>query len=121
VVCGRGGDFVTALLFCNQGALEKWAGKKGIAFSSFDGLLKTPEVRALLQDDVQKINQVLEVKYYRIRCFYLAPHAPTLERGELTPTAKICRGKVLENYAAEVEAMRGLEERDDIPGVIRVP
>ena len=105
VVTGRGKNFVTAILFCNEEVLGKWALEKGIHFSSFSNLVKKNEVRALILEDVQKVNQTLVPKYYQIKRFYLAPRSCTLEKGELTPTAKTCRNKVMQNYSEAIANM----------------
>jgi long-subunit acyl-CoA synthetase (AMP-forming) len=105
VVCGRGQDFVCAIIFCNEGAISSWAKKKGISFSSFEKLLECDEVRSLLQEDVRTTNQKMKEKFFRVKRFYLAPSPPTLARGEITPTAKTCRQKVMKNYEIQVSEM----------------
>src|SRR5262249_16943355 len=111
VAVGRGHDYVVALLVPQEKELRAWAAGKRLSCENWEAFLASDPVRALLQEDVPKANQRLDTKYYRVRKFYLVPRALTLEKGELTPTSKVCRQRVMENFAPVIAAMyRGAPE-----------
>ena len=59
---------------------------------------------ALYQEIVDGINLELS-QFERIKRFRLLPREFTIESGELTPTVKVKRRAVEQNWAAEIEAM----------------
>lgn len=118
VVVGSGREYVVAVFFPHEKLLCHWAKEKSIAFKSLEDLLQRDEVKALFTEGVRQANQDFDAKYYRIRRFYLSPHAATLERGEITPTAKTCRQRVIQNYSdAIAEMFRGVLEGARYPFV----
>ena len=86
--------FVTALITLNAANAEA---------------LNTP-VAEHVQKTVNKVNKQLP-SFEQIRKFRVLDRDFTIERGELTPTMKVRRGRVLENYRAVVsELYMGKEE-----------
>ena len=55
-------------------------------------------VEKAVQEAVSRVNRQL-ADFERIRRFRILQHDFSIERGELTPTMKIRRSRVLENYA----------------------
>ncbi|MEW6249915.1 MAG: AMP-binding protein [Planctomycetota bacterium] len=99
---GSGKDFVGALIYPNLGRLRRWAAEHQVADAN---LLRAPAVRDLYARELRRINPRIEIKYERVRRAILAPREPTLENGELTPSGKLMRKAVLNNFKAEVEAL----------------
>jgi long-chain acyl-CoA synthetase len=101
-VVGSGQDYVGALLFPDFGRLQEWAQRRGLTGPR---LTEAPEVRELFASELEKINPLVEVKYQRIRRAVLADRELSLERGELTPSAKIVRQRVCDSFARDIREL----------------
>ena len=69
-----------------------------------DGNLSTPELKALIDQDIQQGNTELE-DYERIKKYFILPRKLTVESGEMTPTLKVKRNEVLTHFTNEIEDM----------------
>ncbi len=95
---------VAALIVPAFEALEEWARSVGVAVRSRAELIAHPRVVALYQERVDHHNRAL-APWEQIRKFRLLPRELTVEEGEITPTQKVRRQRIAEEYAALVEAM----------------
>lgn len=102
------GSQLTALLMVEQEALEGWAQQNGIAFTSFQTLLRAPEALALVAQAVEAANArapaTRRVARFRMLDRALAPDDP-----ELTPMMKLRRAVVLQRFQPLVEEMAAEE------------
>ena len=105
VVVGSGHDYVTALLYPNRRALEEWCREQGLAISNELDHGSVSDIRRLFAKEVDRINQEIAGRYQRIRKFIIISRALSLEAGELTPTSKVVRHKVIENNRELIEAV----------------
>jgi long-chain acyl-CoA synthetase len=95
---------VTALIVPSFEALETYAKKNNIAFSSRGELIKKPEIIKFYADRIeQRTHELGQVE--KVKKFTLLPAEFTQENGEITPTMKIKRKPILERYADIIEAM----------------
>ena len=62
------------------------------------------EIRTFIGDRVERVNQDL-ARYEQVRTFTLLPKELTQESGELTPTLKVKRRIVHENYKDVIDRM----------------
>ncbi len=104
VIIGDQRKFLSALIVPDFEALQSWAKQHGKAGASHDELAADPELRALIQRDVDGVNQEL-ASYEKIVAWTLLPAEFTLEGGELTPTQKIKRRVIHDKYQQEIESM----------------
>jgi long-chain acyl-CoA synthetase len=87
--------------------MEGLAAAKG---KSPEQLVDTPEVVQAVDDAVKRVNKQL-ASFEQIRRFRILKQDFTIDRGELTPTMKVRRNQVLENYRDLVsELYLGKEE-----------
>ena len=63
-----------------------------------------PALLAEIQAAVDQVNEDL-ARVEQVKKFTVLPRELSIEGGELTPTLKVKRNKVAENFAAEIEAM----------------
>ncbi len=93
--------FVSAVLTLEEEASAKFAQEQG-----FDAPWHNNPalVKAVQQEIDTKVN-ALFAQVEQVRKFTILPRDFTLEDGELTPTQKIKRRVVYENWATEIEAM----------------
>ncbi len=103
-VAGEGRKYISAIVAPNFESLAEWASKKGIEYSSNEELIGKPGVKDLYRELVEKRQQVLG-QVERIKKFTLIPQVFSQEAGEITPTLKVKRKVVLNNYRDLVEAM----------------
>ena len=96
--------FVAALIQIDFETVSKWAEARGIAFTHFRSLAEHPEVRELVDAEVQAANaQLAEVA--RIRRFHLLTKELDHDDGEVTATMKVRRSVIYQTYHPEIEAL----------------
>lgn len=104
--------YVTALLTLNMTNVKQLKGmENGDRKNSTDVLNAEPVTRAV-RDAVSRVNRQL-ADFERIRRFKVLDRDFSIEHGELTPTMKIRRARVLENHQELVSQLYlGREEND---------
>tara|TARA_Y100000590_G_C15613382_1_gene974755 strand:- start:634 stop:1386 length:753 start_codon:yes stop_codon:yes gene_type:complete len=102
VVIGDKKNFIGALVAPSFDAIKVYLKDKGKNLSSNDDIIVDPDVTALIRAE---INTAMEnfSNYERIKEFSILPRLLTLENGELTPTLKVVRKVVLENFSDQVD------------------
>jgi long-chain acyl-CoA synthetase len=111
-VCfGDGRDVVCAFLNIEMQAVGNWAERNGLPYSGYVDLAGKPEVYALLQECVDKVNADLareaSLAGSQIRRFLILHKELDADDDELTRTRKVRRGYVAEKYAPLIEALYG--------------
>ena len=115
VIIGDQRKFLTALIVPDFEALKPWAEKQGKGDLSNAELAEDPDVRALVEAELQEQNQDL-ARYEQIGTFTLLPDEFTLEGGELTPTQKVKRRVIHDKYSDEIESMYTRAAADQAAG-----
>jgi long-chain acyl-CoA synthetase len=102
-------DIVCAFLNIDLAAVGNWAERRGLAYAGYVDLASRPEVYALLQDCVEKVNADLAAEPSlagsQIRRFLVLHKELDADDDELTRTRKVRRGFVAEKYAGLVTAL----------------
>lgn len=96
--------FVSALIVPEFRLVEDWACEHHIAFSSREDLCANEQVKKMLQERINTLQQQLAY-YEQIKRITLLPHHFSMESGELTNTLKIRRPIINKNYQAEIDKM----------------
>lgn len=96
--------FVSALIVPEFRLVEDWAREHHIAFSSREDLCTNEQVKKMLQERINTLQQQLAY-YEQIKRITLLPHHFSMESGELTNTLKIRRPIINKNYQAEIDKM----------------
>ena len=96
--------FVSALIVPEFRLVEDWAREHHIAFSSREDLCANEQVKKMLQERINTLQQQLTY-YEQIKRITLLPHHFSMESGELTNTLKIRRPIINKNYQAEIDKM----------------
>lgn len=96
--------FVAALIVPNFAALEARLGSFAQPPVDRAALVARPEVRALYQAIVDRVNREL-AQFEQIKQFALVPAEFTVAGGELTPTMKVRRRVVEDRYRDLIDAM----------------
>ena len=96
--------FVSALVVPEFRLVEEWAREHHIAFGSREDLCANEQVKKMLQERINTLQQQLAY-YEQIKRITLLPHHFSMESGELTNTLKIRRPIINKNYQAEIDKM----------------
>lgn len=96
--------FVSALIVPEFRLVEDWAREHHVAFSSREDLCANEQVKKMLQERINTLQQQLAY-YEQIKRITLLPHHFSMESGELTNTLKIRRPIINKNYQAEIDKM----------------
>ena len=104
VIVAEGRKFVGALVMIDYETVGKWAEARRIAFTHFRSLVETPQVRELIQREIDAGNQRL-AQVSHIRKFHLLTKELDHDDGEVTATMKVRRSSIYKTYAAEIEAL----------------
>jgi long-chain acyl-CoA synthetase len=102
--------FVTALFTVNTAAAVTLKGMEGMSGKPVEEIVNAPPVIAEVKRAVAKANKQL-APFEQIRKFRILDRDFSLDAGELTPTMKVRRVKVIENFRNHiVEMYAGKEE-----------
>jgi long-chain acyl-CoA synthetase len=104
VVLGDGRPHLAAIICIRFPIVSKWAERSRIAFTTYTDLASRPEVTALLQAEVAKVNATLP-EPQRIQDFLLLYKELDADDDELTRTRKVRRGVINQKYGTIIEAM----------------
>ncbi len=96
--------YITALIVPDKALLTSYAKKHDIKTDSYTELLKDKSLMKLIQKDIDNIQKDL-ANYERVRKFTLIEKSFSIEAGELTPTMKVKRKFVEEEFKDEIEKM----------------
>lgn len=100
VVIGDRRKYLTALVWLEPEALARFAKEKGLGAHP----ATSAEVRAEVQQAVDKANQNF-ARVEQIKKFVIPTRPLSIDGGELTPTLKIKRNKVVEHFAGDIDGM----------------
>ena len=104
IVVAEGRRFVSALVQIDDETVGKWAEAQRLAFTHFRSLAELPQVRELVQGEIDKGNARL-AQVAQVRRFHLLTKALDHDDGEVTATMKVRRSSIYKAYADEIEAL----------------
>jgi long-chain acyl-CoA synthetase len=104
VLIGDHRPCIDALLVPNFERLESLARRNGWPFASRRELLERPEILAIVQRRMDRLNESL-APFEQIKRFALLDQEMTQEGGELTPTLKVRRRVIRERHAGLIESL----------------
>lgn len=101
IVFGSERNYCVALVTLDPDALAGWAEENGMAGTSYEDLVANPKVKEMVAGYVEELNSHLN-RWETIKKFELLDHDLSVESGELTPSMKVKRSVVEENYASTI-------------------
>lgn len=104
VVIGDKRPYLTVIIMIDQENVEKFAQDRDVPFSNYASLTRSPEVQALIQTEIDRVNKKF-ARVEQIKKFFLLENQLTAEDEELTPTMKLKRKLVEKKYDAQITAM----------------
>jgi len=104
VIIGDKRKFIAALIVIDEENVVKFAQDNKVQYTTFASLTKAEEIVNLIQAEVNKVNdQVARVE--NIRKFRILDKKLYTEDGEVTPTMKVKRKSINEQYKEVIESM----------------
>jgi long-chain acyl-CoA synthetase len=104
VIVAEARKFVSALVQIDFETVGKWAENQRLAFTHFRSLVELPQVRELVQREIERGNaQLADVAH--VRRFHLLTKELDHDDGEVTATMKVRRSSIYKSYADEIEAL----------------
>jgi long-chain acyl-CoA synthetase len=104
VVIGDKRPYLTAIIMIDQENVEKYAQDHDVPFSNYASLTRAPEVQALIQAEIDRVNRKF-ARVEQIKKFFLLDTQLSAQDEELTPTMKLKRKLVQQKYSGAIEAM----------------
>jgi long-chain acyl-CoA synthetase len=104
LVHGAERNFVTALITLDPDAVAGWAEENGMAGASYAEVVGSQQVQDMVEGYVAELNTRLN-RWETIKKWILLDHDLTVESGELTPSLKVKRKVVEDNYRDRLEAL----------------
>lgn len=103
IVIGEGQKFPSAMIVPNFEFMKEWAKRKKIDIGdgSDASLIASEKVKARVQEEVDFFNKGFG-SWEQLKCVELLDQEMSIEGGEMTPTLKLKRKKIMEIHAATV-------------------
>jgi len=92
------------LVSLEEESVLTYAQSRGIPFTDYGNLVLRPEVQALVQSEIDRLNASL-AEGHRIRRFGLLPGALSVHDEEMTPALRIHRRLAERRFAEQIEAL----------------
>jgi long-chain acyl-CoA synthetase len=106
LVHGNERNFCVALITLDPDAIVEWAGRNGLEGRTYGEIVGSEACKAMVSDYVDQLNQRLN-RWETIKKHMILDHDLSVESGELTPSMKVKRKVVEDNYKTEINALYG--------------
>jgi long-chain acyl-CoA synthetase len=103
IVVGDRRPYVVALLTLDPEEIGRWAKEHGVE-GDLEALAADPRVHELVQGVVDDVNRERS-RFEQVKRFIVLPRDFAMEHGEVTPTLKLRRRAVMENFQAEIDQL----------------
>ncbi len=104
VVHGDTRNYVTALITLDPDAIVTWGEQNGMPGASYEELVTSPAVRAVVAGQIDELNTRLE-RWETIKKFEILPRDLSVDEGDLTPSLKVKRKAVEQKYMDVLNGM----------------
>ena len=104
VLAGPDRDYVSAIIIINYDNVSRWAGQRGVVYTTFTDLSQKPEVYGLVKRDIDRINQALP-SGARVKKYVNLHKEFNPDEAELTRTRKLRRSFLEERYHELIDAI----------------
>ncbi|NLE81489.1 MAG: long-chain fatty acid--CoA ligase [Rhodococcus sp.] len=101
IVNGEGKSYCVALISLDAEAITEWAEKNGMAGKSFAEIAGAEATHDLMSGYVDELNAGLN-RWEQVKKFRILDRELTVEAGEITPSMKLKRKVVINNFSDEL-------------------
>jgi long-chain acyl-CoA synthetase len=104
LVHGSDRNFCSAVLTLDPDAVSDWADRHDMAGAPYERVVTSDPMRSDLQGYVDQLNAKLN-RWEQVKKFIVLEHDLSVESGEVTPSMKMKRRVVEDNYREELDAL----------------
>ena len=104
IVYGEGRPYCVALVGLDSEAINEWAASHGLANKSFTEIARDERTRDLIGGYIDTLNTHLN-RWEQIKKFAIIDRELSIEAGDLTPSLKVRRKVVVDNFADLLSAL----------------
>jgi long-chain acyl-CoA synthetase len=104
MVFGNERNYCVALVTLDPDALNDWAKENGLEGKAYEEIVADAKTREMVQGYIDQLNLELN-RWETIKKFELLDHDLTVESGELTPSMKVKRNVVEQNYSEVIDKL----------------
>ncbi len=104
IVIGDKRRFISAIIVLDEENVNKYARDHKIQYTAYSDLATHQEIKKLIEGEVQDVNKEL-ARVETVRKFTILDKRLYVEDGEVTPTMKVKRKFINEQYSDLIEAM----------------
>ena len=104
LVHGNDRNFVVALITLDPDAMAEWATHNDMTGTSYQEIVSSQQVKDMVGGYVDELNARLN-RWETVKKWILLDHDLSIESGELTPSMKVKRKVVEQNYKDQIDAL----------------
>ena len=106
IVYGESKPYCVALVSLDAEGLKDWAAGNGLAGKSFTEIARDDKTRAAVEGYVEELNKHLN-RWEQVKKVAIIDRELTVENGDLTPSLKLKRKVVVDNFHDKIDALYG--------------
>ena len=102
IVYGESKPYCVALVSLDADGLKEWAGSNGLGGKPFGDVARDPKTRAAVEGYIAELNKHLN-RWEQVKKFSIIDRELTVESGDLTPSLKLKRKVVVDQYHDQID------------------
>jgi long-chain acyl-CoA synthetase len=106
IVYGEGKPYCVALVSLDADGLKEWAASNGLEGKSFGEIARDPKTEGAVGVYVEELNKHLN-RWEQVKKFSIIDRELTVESGDLTPSLKLKRKVVVDNFHDKIDSLYG--------------
>ena len=104
IVYGEGKPYCVALVSLDADGLKEWADSHGLGGKPFGEIARDPKVNEAISGYVDELNKHLN-RWEQVKKFAIIDRELTVESGDLTPSLKLKRKVVVDNFHDKIDGL----------------
>ena len=104
IVYGEGKPYCVALVSLEAEAIQEWAADNGLGGKSFSEIARDEKTREMVDGYVEQLNKHLN-RWEQVKKFSIIDRELTVEAGDLTPSLKLKRKSVVDNFHDSIDKL----------------
>ena len=106
IVYGESKPYCVALVSLDADGLREWAAANGLGGNSFGDVARDPKTEAAVAGYVEELNKHLN-RWEQVKKVAIIDRELTVENGDLTPSLKLKRKVVVDNFHDKIDGLYG--------------
>jgi long-chain acyl-CoA synthetase len=104
IVYGEGKPYCVALVSLDADSIREWAADNGMGEKSFGDIARDSTTREMVSGYVEQLNKGLN-RWEQVKRFSIIDRELTVEAGDLTPSLKLKRKAVVDNFHDSIDTL----------------